>query len=223
MTETSTRTTPLLPCQVLAKSGGGNNDGTTFPHRFSSKIDLTKRRKRLWKVRACHNRSNTHTTMGGTVIPNNAWCRAVTTFNCSVWIEAGMRHYVVGKTEETSQMEHPPSLWWNQHTHNIETQRWRELKIWRWTLGWLGSQAERVRKGERGWKQDHHHILGIGKVMCRRCRGDGALRTDRGVGREVEEEKRVFFLLNRVMLISPSQASSHTKSPHTKPYSLHKH
>ena len=42
--------------------------GTIFPHRFSSKTDLMKRRKRVWKVRSGHNKSGTHTTMGGTML-----------------------------------------------------------------------------------------------------------------------------------------------------------
>ena len=60
-----------------------------------------------------------------------------------VWIDAGMRHYVVWKTEETSQMERPPFLWWDQHTHththniaaNTKMKRVEDIEM---NSGWLG-------------------------------------------------------------------------------------
>ena len=126
--------------------------GTIFPHRFSSKIDLMKGRKRLWKVRSGYNKSGTHTTMGGTMIPNNAWYRSITIFNCSIWIDAGMRHYVVGKTEETSQMERPPFLWWDQHTHTQHSRKHKDEESWRyrdelWVARVLGRESEERGKG----------------------------------------------------------------------------
>ena len=36
-------------------------------------------------------------------------------FKCSVWIEAGIRHYIVGETEESPLMERPPFLQLHQH------------------------------------------------------------------------------------------------------------
>ena len=63
----------------------------------------------------------------------------------------------MGKTEETSQMEHPPSLWWNQHTHNIETKmkRAEDMEMNSGVVRVSGRESEERGKGLKTRSSSH--------------------------------------------------------------------
>ena len=65
----------------------------------------------------------------------------------------------MGKTEETSQMEHPPSLWWNQHTHtqhrNTKMKRAEDMEMNSGVVRVSGRESEERGKGLKTRSSSH--------------------------------------------------------------------